>query len=139
MSTTQIVNTNHKIKYQLQVLDIYDLETDSCLKSLSHQSKVLNASLFKGIIIVGCQYGLLVFWNMQAALKSGPGLIDINHPSCLKILSEHSAAISNIAVDQNELITDDYDGVVILRKMRGHSHLKQIFNHVNSTRTNADS
>ena len=30
-----------------EVLDVYDLETQSCLKSLRHQSKVLNASLFK--------------------------------------------------------------------------------------------
>jgi hypothetical protein len=28
---------------------------------------------------------------------------------------EHSAAISNIYVDSEELVTDDYDGVVILR------------------------
>jgi len=28
---------------------------------------------------------------------------------------EHSAAISNIYVDTEELITDDYDGIVILR------------------------
>ena len=30
-------------------------------------------------------------------------------------LYEHSAAISNIHVDAHELITDDYDGIVILR------------------------
>ena len=31
------------------------------------------------------------------------------------VVYEHSAAISNIHVDNNELITDDYDGVIILR------------------------
>ena len=31
------------------------------------------------------------------------------------VLYEHSAAISNIHVDATELITDDYDGIVILR------------------------
>jgi hypothetical protein len=30
---------------------------------------------------------------------------------------EHSAAISNIYVDSHELITDDYDGIVILRSL----------------------
>ncbi len=32
-------------------------------------------------------------------------------------LYEHSAAISNIYVDSHELITDDYDGIVILRSL----------------------
>jgi hypothetical protein len=31
---------------------------------------------------------------------------------------EHSSAISNIYVDNEELITDDYDGVVILRSVQ---------------------
>ena len=31
------------------------------------------------------------------------------------VLYEHSAAISNIHIDATELITDDYDGIVILR------------------------
>ena len=33
-------------------------------------------------------------------------------------LYEHSAAVSNIYVDSQELITDDYDGIVILRNLR---------------------
>ena len=31
------------------------------------------------------------------------------------VVYEHSAAISNIHIDNTELITDDYDGVIILR------------------------
>ena len=31
------------------------------------------------------------------------------------VVYEHSAAISNIHADNTELITDDYDGVIILR------------------------
>ena len=79
---------------------------------------------------MGCQYGLLAFWDLHEALNSSEGceVIDINHPSCLRVLTEHSGAISNIAVDSAELITDDYDGVVILRKIRSHSQLKRIFN-----------
>ena len=111
-----------------EILDIYHLESQTCLKSLRHQSKVLNASLFRGIVIVGCQYGLLAFWNLHEALKSAQDVVDINHASCVKILAEHSGAISNISIDNDELITDDYDGVVIFRKMKKHSHLKQIFN-----------
>ena len=110
-------------------LDVYHLESKSCLKTLRHQSKVLNATLFKGIVVVGCQYGLLVFWNLHDSLISGQDFVDINHPSCIKILAEHSGAISNISIDDEELITDDYDGVVILRKMKTHSHLRQIFVH----------
>ena len=33
-----------------ELLDIYHLESHSCLKSLKHESKVLNATLHKGII-----------------------------------------------------------------------------------------
>ena len=110
-----------------ETLDIYHLESKSCLKSLRHESKVLNAVLHKDVIIVGCQYGLLVFWHLQKALKSDPVVIDINHSSCLKILNEHSGAISHIHVDKDELITDDYDGVVMIRNIRTHSEIKGLF------------
>ena len=103
------------------------MESKSCLKSLRHESKVLNAVLHKDVIIVGCQYGLLVFWQLQKALKSDPVVIDINHSSCLKILNEHSGAISHIHIDKDELITDDYDGVVMIRNIRTHSEIKGLF------------
>jgi hypothetical protein len=55
---------------------------------LRHDSKVLNATLFRDVIIAGCQYGLLVFWDLKAALKSSPEspLIDLNDAACLRIL-----------------------------------------------------
>ena len=96
---------------------------------MKHQSKVLNAALFRGIVVVGCQYGLMAFWNLHHALQSTEEIIDINHPSCIKILTEHSGAISNVHIDNDELITDDYDGIVMLRKMKTHSYLKNIFQH----------
>ena len=37
---------------------------------------------------------------------------------------EHSAAISNIYVDTEELITDDYDGLVILRLIEKHIYVR---------------
>lgn len=107
-------------------LDIYHLESKSCLKSLKHESKVLNAILHKDVIIVGCQYGLLVFWHLPTALQADEILLDINHSSCLKVLNEHSGAISHIYVDKDELITDDYDGVVIIRNLRTHSEIKKL-------------
>lgn len=110
-----------------ETLDIYHLESKSCLKSLKHESKVLNAVLHKNVIIVGCQYGLLVFWHLQKALKADSIVLDINHSSCLKILNEHSGAISHIYVDKNELITDDYDGVVMIRNLKTHSEIKELF------------
>ena len=79
------------------------------------------------MIIVGCQYGLLVFWHLELALKADSIMLDINHQSCLKILNEHSGAISHIHIDKDELITDDYDGVVIIRNLRSHSEIKKIF------------
>ncbi len=108
-------------------VSIFFQETFSCLKSLRHESKVLNATLNDGIVVVGCQYGLLVFWNLKAALESSAVVVDINHQSCVKILSEHSGAIPNVVIDGGELITDDYDGVVILRKMNSHSEIRSIF------------
>ena len=80
---------------------------------------------------MGCQYGLLAFWNLHQALQANQEVIDINHTSCIKVLTEHSGAISNVHVDSDELITDDYDGIVILRKMKTHSYLKSIFQHCN--------
>ena len=97
------------------------------MKSLHHESKVLNAILHKNIIIVGCQYGLLVFWNLKEVLESDSVWLDFNHPSCLKVLTEHSGAISHIHIDEHELITDDYDGIVIVRNLRSHSEIKNIF------------
>jgi hypothetical protein len=32
-----------------------------------------------------------------------------------------------VFVDNDEVVTDDYDGVVILRNLRRHSELKAIF------------
>lgn len=77
--------------------------------------------------MVGCQYGLLVFWHLKEALEADEVMLDINHSACLKILSEHSGAIANVHIDNDELITDDYDGVVILRKMSSHSEIKAVF------------
>ena len=37
---------------------------------------------------------------------------------------EHSAAISNIYVDTEELITDDYDGIVIFRLIENHIYVR---------------
>ena len=52
-----IFNFNFPIDFPLalvcrdnETLDIYHLESHSCLKSLKHESKVLNATLHKGII-----------------------------------------------------------------------------------------
>ena len=102
-----------------------------CLKSFAHESKVLNATLFRDVIITGCQFGLVVFWDLSLALRpsspSSSSTLDFNDASCLKILNEHSAAISNVFVDNDELVTDDYDGVVIIRNLRQHSDLKPIF------------
>ena len=135
-NTSESIIWNLQLAYPLalvcrdnEILDVYHLETQSSLKSLKHQSKVLNAALYRGIIVVGCQYGLMVFWNLHHALTSKEELIDINHSSCLKILTEHSGAISNVHIDNDELITDDYDGIVMLRNMRTHSYLKNIFQH----------
>ena len=79
------------------------------------------------MVVVGCQYGLLVFWHLQQALQADDLILDVNHPCCLKILNEHSGAISHIYVDKDELITDDYDGVVIIRSLRSHSEIKNLF------------
>ena len=43
------------------------------------------------------------------------------------VVYEHSAAISNIHVDSQELITDDYDGIVILRNLRTYRSFAKIF------------
>ena len=135
-NTSESIIWNLQLAYPLalvcrdnEILDIYHLETKNSLKSLKHQSKVLNAALFRGIIVVGCQYGLMAFWNLHDALQSKDEIIDINHSSCIKILTEHSGAISNVHIDDDELITDDYDGIVMLRKMKTHSYLKNIFQH----------
>ena len=47
--------------------------------------------------------------------------------SAAGVLNEHSAAISNVFVDADEIITDDYDGVVIARRIDRHSKTKRVF------------
>ena len=42
-------------------------------------------------------------------------------------IDEHSAAISNICLEDEELITDDYDGVILARSFKHHSKLKDMF------------
>ena len=51
--------------------------------------------------------------------------LDIN--SAAGVLNEHSAAISNVFVDSDEIITDDYDGVVIARRIDRHSRTRRVF------------
>ena len=51
---------------------------------------------------------------MQDVLSSPYFALDINLAA--GVLNEHSAAISNVFVDRDEIITDDYDGVVIARE-----------------------
>ena len=75
--------------------------------------QVLCATVHEGKIIVGCQYGLLVFWDLSTIMTVKKKVVGMNHSHM--VVYEHSAAISNIHVDSQELITDDYDGVVILR------------------------
>ena len=43
------------------------------------------------------------------------------------VVYEHSAAVSNIHIDNMELITDDYDGVVILRNLRTYKRFNKMF------------
>ena len=47
--------------------------------------------------------------------------------SAAGVLNEHSAAISNVFVDADEIITDDYDGVVIARRIDRHSRTRRVF------------
>ena len=47
--------------------------------------------------------------------------------SAAGVLNEHSAAISNVFVDADEIITDDYDGVVITRRIDRHSRTRRVF------------
>ena len=75
--------------------------------------KVLCAVVHAGKIIVGCQYGLLVFWDLPAVMRQDKKVLSMKHSQL--VVYEHSAAVSNIYVDNKELITDDYDGVIILR------------------------
>ena len=51
--------------------------------------------------------------NDSQVLSSSKRVVAPHHASM--VLYEHSAAISNIHIDATELITDDYDGIVILR------------------------
>ena len=54
----------------------------SCLKMLKHgHSKVLNAQLRGGIIVVGCQYGLIVLWDLEEVLSSPCFALDIDRES----------------------------------------------------------
>ena len=62
---------------------------------------------------MGCQYGLLVVWDLPSVVRTERRVLSMKHSQL--VVYEHSAAISNIHVDNNELITDDYDGVIILR------------------------
>jgi len=72
---------------QYPVIHVSNFQTrEVCLKSLVHESKVLNAILFRDVIIAGCQFGLLVFWDLNLALKSPATRIDFNDISCIKIL-----------------------------------------------------
>ena len=55
----------------------------------------------------------MVFWDLSTIMAVQKKVVGMNHSHM--VVYEHSAAISNIHVDSQELITDDYDGVVILR------------------------
>eukprot|EP00090_Calanus_glacialis_P004077 TRINITY_DN13023_c0_g1_i1.p1 TRINITY_DN13023_c0_g1~~TRINITY_DN13023_c0_g1_i1.p1 ORF type:complete len:713 (+),score=103.45 TRINITY_DN13023_c0_g1_i1:114-2252(+) len=123
---------NIHLKYPLalicrdnECLDLYNLEAAECVKSLKHESKVLCATVHEGKIIVGCQYGLLVFWDLSTIMAVQKKVVGMNHSHM--VVYEHSAAISNIHVDSQELITDDYDGVVILRNLRTYRRFGKLF------------
>jgi len=123
---------NIHLKYPLalicrdnECLDLYNLQAAECVKSLKHESKVLCATVHEGKIIVGCQYGLLVFWDIQTIMAVRKKVVGMNHSHM--VVYEHSAAISNIHVDSQELITDDYDGVVILRNLRTYRRFGKLF------------
>ncbi|XP_023331508.1 F-box/WD repeat-containing protein 11 [Eurytemora carolleeae] len=108
-----------------EVVDIYNLEKDECVKSLRHESKVLCATIYEGKIICGCQFGLLVIWNITSVMASDKKTVSMSGSQ--STLYEHSAAISNIYVDTQELITHDYDGIVILRNLRHYKKFSKVF------------
>ncbi|QQP40804.1 Hypothetical protein FKW44_014972 [Caligus rogercresseyi] len=112
-------------------LDICNIEERSCLKRLVHEFKVLNAVIRDGIIISGCLHGLLVFWDLSAVLASND--FEITYESSLLILREHSAGIPDIYIDKDTIITDDYDGVVCIRKISLSSSLRSIFSQKQDT------
>jgi len=130
---------NIHLKYPLALicrdndcLDLYNLEAAECVKSLKHESKVLCATVHEGKIIVGCQYGLLVFWDLSTIMTVKKKVVGMNHSHM--VVYEHSAAISNIHVDSQELITDDYDGVVILRNLRTYRRFGKLFRRATNPR-----
>lgn len=49
------------------------------------------------------------------------------HPACQLRVYEHSAAISSLHIDTQELITCDYDGVIILRNLRTYKRFSKVF------------
>jgi hypothetical protein len=72
--------------------------------------------------VVGCQYGNLVFWNLESVLESSKPILDMESDA-LWCLNEHSAAIGSVLVDDDEVISCDYDGIVVLRN---HKQLKEL-------------
>ena len=93
---------------------------------------MLCATIHEGKIIVGCQYGLLVFWDTAMVLAMEKKVVGMHHAAM--VLYEHSAAISNIHVDATELITDDYDGIVILRYVATLSAISMVFRNLRTYR-----
>ena len=111
--------------YDNDLLEIYHLESKCCLRTLKHRAKVLDASLHNNIIVAACQYGYLVFWDLQAVLKASEPVLDIDF--AIEVLNEHSAAIASVYVDDKELISVDYDGVMIFRSLKSNHKLKHIY------------
>ena len=54
-------------------------------------------------------------------------LVTTAHPACQLRVYEHSAAISSLHIDTQELITCDYDGVIILRNLRTYKRFSKVF------------
>ena len=135
-------------------LDLYSLDTAARAKSLKHEAKVLCASLHGGKIVSGCQYGVLVIWDLDTLLATHRlhvatkfcgfchiamhciilkvfiyhrSLVTTAHPACQLRVYEHSAAISSLHIDTQELITCDYDGVIILRNLRTYKRFSKVF------------
>lgn len=101
--------------YDNDKLELFNIDSLQSIRILKHQSKVLDAKIHRGMILAGCQFGLLVIWDLSMVLEAQEEALEME--KAFKIFKEHNGAIASIAIDDHELITVDYDGIMIARKL----------------------
>jgi hypothetical protein len=104
--------------HENDAVDVYALVGDARrIRTLRHPARALDAKLHNQTIFVGCQYGYMVLWRLEEVTSPETATDEMAVDKAMAVISAHPAAIAKMIILKDEIISGDYNGNIIVRKL----------------------